>query len=247
MSFDETASAEQQDLFLQPQEPKEGRYPSGAEVCLERLAGRFIASCRAKQEKGPLPREADELSFACLLLYVEHGERLTKRSAKIVAQCRSVAAKSGTCAWLDRLPWDCCCDVGSLDSDKPGLFAVEANLTHGNSAIRDFVIEVGWFVRRFLNCESVVSSCLKNTADTILSWHKAAGLCAELAGGHDEFFALADAYEPEDFRDQYRDRLEAVREVGVDVLLAPLYRLELTARKHIESVFLSSPAMRIGK
>jgi hypothetical protein len=124
-------------------------------------------------------------------------------------------------------------------SMSPINFLVE-NLTHQNSSIRSFVLELTWFVRKRIPLEKTARALLRNVAETPSYWDWSLGLCSSLFENEEQFWTFAGAFKPpHEFSEQYHDRLKSVHE---DKLLECRYHfieLELKLRQMTDQWALS--------
>lgn len=176
----------------------------------------------------PLPRRADELGLACLLLAVEWGSEFTNVAQQMESN-RVQAAMRRDVSWMDELSWKLC-QCAACEPPLSELDAVQeltANLDHHNSAIRCWMLELGWFTATWLNPVEASVRLLKNLADTLIGPLMAAGLAARLFKDTDSFMAFAHDFQPPaTFEDQYADRLRIVEEQGIISCQAPFWRTE---------------------
>ncbi len=209
-----------------------------ADASLLHFAGKYLEGCENRTGAGPLPRWMDEHSYACLLICQEHGDKLSHNAAITLANCRRAVADGCEIDWLDALPWDTAIEVLGTQTGDPtrGIDSLIANLTHHRSGIRGYMFELAWFVRDRLRTDGVANGLLRNVADTIGGWDVSLGLCSFLLDDEDRFWAFADEYQPDDrYADQYRDRLQTVRGVGLNVCRCSLYQLDAKIRSLIDS------------
>jgi hypothetical protein len=235
-----------------------------AESCLLQLAQYYSAHCSKPPVEEARSRSVDEASFACLLICESYACLLSDEAINVLLSCRkAIPSSNNPVLWLDILPWDLAIDAlrsnpGRTEkqlefnysgkywvlapsgmSMSPVNFLVE-NLTHHNSSIRSFVLELAWFVRKRIPFEKAARALLKNVADTLGYWDWSLGFCSCLFENEEQFWAFADAFEPpHEFFVQYHDRLKTVHE---DKLLQCRYHfieLELKLRQMIDEWALS--------
>jgi hypothetical protein len=210
-----------------------------ADVCLYRLCRQFHAAC-PPGDGPPLPAELDDLARACLLLAHEHGSRSPDCTTHAMEECLSAVRAR---FWGDQLPWRlalACCRHNP--NGRQGLGELTANLDHHNSSIRLWMLELAWLIRDRLDPDCAVPKLLNNAANTLGHWDAAAGLCRALHRNDDNFWVSADAHEPEDFADQYRQRLKFIRERGLPAFTARFENMELRLRRLIDDAALALPA-----
>lgn len=137
---------------------------------------------------------------------------------------------------MDRLSWSLCQSAcWSIKSQTEAVKQLTANLDHHNSSIRNWMMEIGWFVVPFLNHVEATALLLKNLADTLVGPLRAAGLAARFFENDGLFFLFAESFKPPDsFEAQYRDRLKYVKENGIQTSQAPFWKTEASCRKEIE-------------
>jgi hypothetical protein len=114
------------------------------------------------------------------------------------------------------------------------------NLTHPNSSIRSFILELTWFARERIPFEKAAKALLKNAADTFSYWERSLGLCSTLFENEEQFWSFADAFEPpHDFIEQYHERLKVVHENKIGLCRYSFIELELKLRQMIDGWALS--------
>ena len=127
-------------------------------------------------------------------------------------------------------------------------------LHHHQSSVRDHCFNVIWFFRKHANRELTLKSLFKNLADTLGFVAEAAGLARALFNSDEEFFAAASAVEPpENFADQYQERLNKLKEDGLLQRYQRIFLpLELKVMEKIEKTALladwpviQSPAIQL--
>jgi hypothetical protein len=208
-----------------------------AERAFLALARAWAAQAQNTQQGHPLPRSADELALACLLLAVEWGADFTEVAWRQMEINREKATMRRDVSWMDELSWKLCqCAAhtppyGELDAVQE----LTANLDHHNSSIRCWMMELGWFAAGWLNPVEASDRLLKNLADTLMGPLMAAGLAARFFDDADSFLAYARDFEPAaEFVEQYRDRLRIVEERGIPSCQAFFWRIEAKYRQSIE-------------
>ncbi len=235
-----------------------------AENCLLQLTQYYCANCNRLPGKGAWSRSVDEASLACLLLCESYACFLSDEAINALLSCRkAIPSSNNPVLWLDILPWDLAIDAlrsnpGRTEkqlefnysgkywalapsglSMSPINFLVE-NLTHPNSSIRSFILELTWFARERIPFEKAAKALLKNAADTLTYWDKSLGLCSTLFENEEQFWSFADAFEPpHDFVGQYHDRLKAVYENKLGLCRYSFIELELKLRQMIDGWALS--------
>lgn len=210
-------------------------HPGFAEWAFIALADRWRNDIAATPANHCPPRAADERALACLLLAVEWGASFTAMARERMERNKRAALSRHTIAWLDTLPWRLCA-VAHADAAKaaPETGFLVANLTHGQSSIRMWMMELAWCAFPLLRREDVVPALFKNVADTLAGVTMAAGLATRFYDQADAFFAAARAFVPLDFEEQYRNRIGQIEKLGVDNIQASFWRLECHCRKLIE-------------
>lgn len=192
--------------------------PLIAERAFLALGREWANQARNTQEGYPLPRRADELALACLLLTVEWGAESTNVARQQMELVRELAATRRDVSWMDALSWRLCecanCEPPLCDLEA--VLELTANLDHHNSSIRQWMMELGWFVADWLNPVEASARLLKNVADTLMGPLMAAGLASRLFEDADSFMAYArDFKPPETFAEQYGDRRRIVEQQGI--------------------------------
>jgi hypothetical protein len=235
-----------------------------AENCLLQFTQYYCANCNKQPGEGAWSRSVDEASFACLLICESYASFLSDEAINVLLSCRkAVPSSNNPVLWLDILPWDLAIDAlrsnpgrteKQLEFNYSGKYWVLApsgmsmspinflveNLTHQNSSIRSFVLELTWFVRKRIPLEKTARALLRNVAETPGYWDWSLGLCSSLFENEEQFLTFADAFKPpHEFSEQYHDRLKSVHE---DKLLECRYHfieLELKLRQMMDQWALS--------
>ena len=202
-----------------------------AEAALLHFTAEYRLGLRESNPEKPLPRWMDEHSYACILLCEEHGEALTEASVTALQKCQDdVAARP---MLYDMQPWNVA--LHALGKAPYALDGVVGSFTNGGSGIRAFMFEIGWFVRRRLPVEETTERLLQNVADTLGHWGESLGLCSYLFETEEQFWAFAHAYQPDPrFEEQYRDRLQTVRDAGLGLCRYHFALLEANIRRLID-------------
>ena len=235
-----------------------------AESCLLQLTQYYCANCNNQSAEGSWSRSVDEASFACLLICENYASILSDEAINALLSCRkAIPSSNNPDLWLDILPWDLAIDAlrsnpgrneNQLEFNYSGKYWVLApsgmsmspinflveNLTHHNSSIRSFVLELTWFVRKRIPFEKTARVLLKNVADTLGYWDWSLGLCSSLFEKEEQFWTFADAFEPpHDFFEQYHDRLKNGHEEKLMQCRYHFIELELKLRQMIDEWALS--------
>lgn len=212
--------------------------PTVADSCLLCCATDYLNGIGEHPREGALPRNMDELSFACLLICTEHGDKLSRNPSALLTKCRDAAYGRGMTGTYDLYPWALAIEAvnGKISSESIMVDRLVRSLAHGDSGVRGYMFELGWFSRKWLSRDESAPLLLRNVADTLGGWWLSLGLCSALFETNDEFWAYADAHTLEDerFESQYRDRLGLVRDAGLGLCLCDLYQLDSRIRKLIE-------------
>jgi hypothetical protein len=206
-----------------------------ADRCLTYFVEEFIKSVRL-WDGGPIPERLDELSYACLLLCYENDKYLFFDAIREIEACRTLLREHSIIIELDLLPWDMC--LALLDKQTRAMNYFTYHLlpyfTAGGSTARMYSFGLGWLVRQQLDVEKSTQALLKNVADTLGYYFESLGLCAALYTNNEEFWNVADAYQPEErYSEQYYNRINHFKEIGFECCQYFLLKLELDTRKII--------------
>lgn len=215
--------------------------PTVAERAFVALAHRWQEEVEHTPKDRALPRATDVLALACLTLSVEWGSEFSEVAADQMEFNRVLAAGWRTVAWADTLPWELCqASFLATPMEAPAVQLLTANLDHGNSSVRTWMMEIGWFVRRWLDPDEASRRLLNNLGSTIFQPFMAAGLAACLFATIDDFLAFARSYAmPRGFlEDQYRGRVEEIKATSILNAQAPFWQLECECRRIIEQASL---------
>lgn len=94
-------------------------------------------------------------------------------------------------------------------------------------------MEVAWMVRPWLECESTLPLLLENVAGTLSGVEMAWGLAGALFDSEGEFYAAAESWQPEDFEDQYADRVAFFKQSGLLATQSQFWNVEAICRRVI--------------
>ena len=168
-----------------------------------------------------------------LTLAVEWGSDFTVQAERQIEANKELLEARERPAWFDQLLWDLCLTSNlPAPSESEAVERLTANLDYHNSSIRHWMMDLGWTAHRWLAAEESTAPLLKNLADTLGSALMAAGLAAKLARSDEEFWARAQRFVPPNgFEDQYRARLDSVREDGILSTQAPFLNTEAQCRR----------------
>lgn len=215
--------------------------PTVAERAFLVLARKWHEEVTLVRRELALPRSADDLALACLILAVEYTGAFTEVAVRQAQINRDVVATRGHMSWIDQLPWRLCEDsiLTSPPSEAESVRQLTANLNHHDSSIRCWLMEIGWIVRSWLVPEHAVPLLLQNVGNTLGGWFMSAGLAAALTSTEDEFWILARGFAPPDrFEEQYRDRIDVAKAEGVLQLQILFWKREALLRKVIADAVL---------
>ena len=209
--------------------------PTIAERAFVELSREWFAIAKNTPKDQALPRDADLLTLACILLAVEWGKTFSEVANAQMGINRTFAENRRQPSWHDVLPWDLSIIVYLLDiTHASPMQMLLANLDHHNSSIRCWMMEIAWFAFPRLNSEMALEKLYKNIADTLGGVDLAIGLASRFYGNTNDFMAAARAFKPKEFEDQYQDRLKIIKENGVPSFQASLWKTEADCRKKIE-------------
>lgn len=215
--------------------------PTIAECAFLTLAREWNAAVTKCGRELPLPREVDIHALACLLLAVEWGDAFSSDAERQIDLNYQLAGARGFRSWMDELLWQLC-RAGQQDAPatSPAVESLTANLDHHNSSIRMWMMEMAWFVHRWLNPHRAVKPLLDNVAVTLFGPFEAAGLAARFFASDDEFLAFArTSTQPSPFEEQYRSRIDFVADHGVAETQTAFWQLECQVRQGLERTALS--------
>lgn len=136
---------------------------------------------------------------------------------------------------FDALVWRLCrSDTAGAPSRSAGMADLLHALTHHDSGVRGWVMNVGWMVRPWLPADEAVPLLLRNVVDTLGGVRLAMGLARGMCATDKELEAFIAGFKPPDgFVDQFADRITRCREE--DFALSQMYlgiRPSPTASRH---------------
>ena len=213
--------------------------PTVAERVFVELSREWFAIAKNTPKDRALPRDADLLTLACIMLAVEWGKTFSEVANAQMGINRAFAENRRQPSWHDVLPWDLSVIVYLLDiTHSEPMQMLLANLDHHNSSIRCWMMEIAWFAFPRLNSEMALEKLFKNIADTLGGVDLAIGLASRFFSNTDDLMAAARAFKPTDFEDQYQSRLKVIEENGAQSFQSSLWKTEACCRKNIqEAIF----------
>lgn len=227
--------------------------PILAERAFVRLATRWHAELPDDPDCAPA-RSTDLLALSCLQLAVDYGPLMSDTARSWMATNGKAARQRGGESWIDSLPWGLC-EIARTDEDPYYTFDILSssraivrlvcNLSHDNSSIRNWLMEIGWIMRSSLPTDAL-EFLFRNLADKLSGQVSAMGLAAALIPDEALFWRMADEMfdPPPEFEEQYRKRLVLVKEIGVLRMQAPFWKLESECRAIIEDAVLGERPVR---
>lgn len=192
----------------------------------------------------PMPRQADLISFACLLLAVEWDDYLTDTVITIILENERLAYSRWSIPVygnLEALVWKLC---PKDMPDKPARSAAVAELIRmfnvQGSSIRGWAMEMGWMIRPWLPVDEVVPLLLSNVANTLGFVREAFALARALCKSDEKLEDFIRKQEPDIFYwEQFENRIKTFREEGFGMSQLRYFVAENECRKIIErAVFL---------
>ncbi len=204
------------------------------------LAHQWQEEVSAADSNSALPIAADSLALSCLLLAVARGNEFSD-AARQQAEINKEAVAGHRAAWIDQLPWALAesAHPASISRRADYVETLTVNLDHRSSSIRVWMMKIGWIVRPWLLPLVAVPLLLKNLADTLGGPSLAAGLAAALVPTEDGFWNLARGFDPPlNFADQYLNRLDQIKKLGVLGIQAPFWQIEAECWKAISDAAL---------
>jgi hypothetical protein len=195
--------------------------------------------CAVIPSRAP-PRSVDEISLAALLLAFEHGRTFTP-SAWREAEENCKVCNERILPWVDSLPWRLAIAQFSETADNDAMEDLTYHLSHPTSSIRIWMMEIAWMVRPHLRFDEARQHLLNNVAGTLVGVRPAWGLAADLFNSNEDFLAAAERWQPEDFSDQYAERLTILKAEGSLQAQASFWRMESVCRRQIteSAIFLA--------
>ena len=129
----------------------------------------------------------------------------------------------------------------ALISNESGMESVPFHLlSNHQSMVRYYCYNVVWFFRMSAP-RNIVTDCLfQNIADTLGYVEQSVGLARAMYLTEEEFFLAAGEFSPpENFADQYNDRLEQIKAPGrLDAYTQLFQPLEIKVRQNVEEAAL---------
>lgn len=196
-----------------------------------------------------LPQKADEIALTCLLLYSEWGKQFSKAAVHQAAANTELASTRfpalrlaflDVASWIDALAWRLCSahDAGGQGPDSV-IAELVSGLTHNQSAVRSWMMEIAWMVRPSIPVDRAVPQLLKNVADTLGGVRMAVGLASALCSSDEVLESFIGGCQPPDmFADQFANRIKSFREEGFFLSQAYFWSLESRCRRMIEQTVL---------
>jgi len=187
----------------------------------------------------PLPRRADEIALAALLLAGEHGTKFGQDAWHETTENRRCCSERVS-PWIDELTWRLAnFDPHNLDREL-AFHDLIRNLNHHNSAVRIWMMEIAWIVRARLSRDAVGTRLLENVAATIAGVELAWGLDGVLFDTEEAFLHAANTFAPADFVEQYAARIASFKEQPLVHPQAEFWQLEAHCRRLIVEAALNA-------
>lgn len=184
-----------------------------------------------------LPPSADESALSALLLAVEVGNSFP---ATAIEECEK-NVQLAISRWsnplfanADALLWRLCIP----NTRREEIRYLVRNLSHGNSAVRIWMMKLAWLIHPWLQADDVMPHLLKNIADTLGGIRMNMGLASVLCQPSELLEKYIAEYESEDFPDQFNKRIEQFRSEGFTLSQWYFWMMETRCRKRIQSVML---------
>lgn len=220
-----------------------------AEQAFIKLASLWHETAAHSDPERALPKKADDTALACLLLHSEWGRQFgTAALQRADANARLASTRFpaqrlaflDVGSWIDGLPWQLCRPAAALGGDTGyPMGRLVLSLTHHQSSIRCWMMEIAWMVRASLPIDEAVPRLLKNVADTLLGVRMAMGLASALCPTNEELDKYIESYvPPEGFADQFNERIAAFRQEGFSLSPTYFWALECRCRRMIEQAVL---------
>jgi len=207
--------------------------PTPAERVFIQLSRRWHESFATTEPAHAPTRFVDELALASVLLAREHGASFTNVAWQQVEANIALAGKRSV-SWIDRLPWRLAAASRLMAPYQSREFQeLECNLNHHNSALRIWTMELAWMVSPWLQRDSAIPLLLQNVAGTLVGVEMAWGLAGALFDSTESFYVEAESWQPEDFTEQYAERVMWFREKGLLATQACFWKMETACRRLI--------------
>ena len=210
-----------------------GLSPSLASVALGRLMTQWLELMKAVPEGQTSTQETDRLVLAAVLLAHENASLVRGTCWAELSECLELA-RSGSWAHLDEICWLLVKGfVTTGVADARATRRLEQMLNHHDSSVRTWFHYVAWMIHGDLDVETVRPILLQNLADKLGAVKLSAGLLAVLHPDKSLLDKEADAFEPAEFEDQYRTRLQQIRELEWNANAFNFWLAENTSRQLI--------------
>src|SRR5665213_529895 len=215
--------------------PGLGAMPTPYEGAFIRLARRWYDGSAAVAHDHPLPRIMDELALSAVLLAREYGKSFTNAAWR-QAEANIVLAekRAESLSWADSLPWRIAVSAHSLEPALcSGLNDLVCNLSHHNSSLRIWSMELAWMVQPWLERNTALPHLLKNVADTLSGVDMAWALAGTFFDSEEQVNAAASSWQPLDYAEQYAERVALFKESGRLSAQAYFWKMEAGCRRLI--------------
>lgn len=176
---------------------------------------------------------ADRLALGCLMLASESTQFEWGRDEPSIQKC---LAKSEESDWaqFDVVAWQL--TIECLNNQGPShrqLQHLRRLIAHHNSGTRVWFHNVAWLLRKSLMAEDCTEILLSNIACQLGGVGESIGLLSSLHSDKERLTELADAFVPNEFEDQYRDRIARIKERGWQTIEADMMIREGAVRKTV--------------
>ena len=179
-------------------------------ACILNLARKFEESFIAAGRPRVLPNELEDHALALLLICAERPHTPTGEEIQAIDQCISALEAGPEAFGWKVLPF-------VLARSLLGTTVVDATallcrfVTHGSSAVREYVISMGWLIRGHLDATVLAPLLMLNVENTLGHWIESLSLCRGLYPSESEFWQMVDRYQPVDMPDQFNARIALTR------------------------------------
>lgn len=231
------------------------QYPTGssheaivAEIAFIALLQKWLDLVYKLAPSEHLSRKHDKYSMSCLLLSVEWGHVFSPTPFKLVKKCLRIVNSRRPGSWYDELVWVLCLAARLKNPSRSN--AVDnliMNFDHCRSQIRLIMLELGWFVKPWLNHPSAMYHLLMNLPYSHMYSELAYVLAAQISGNDPNFVnSAAECNIPNDRKDLYLSLLNDIVEKEVPRGQQHFWHLECECRKMIADESLGCRALGLA-
>lgn len=197
-------------------------------ACLLAIGGEFEARFAALGKPQKLPNDLDDRALACLCVCAEREDAPEALDVAVLLRCIKALEGLEMPFWFNKLPFTLALSLLGATTESPSQ-VLRSQVTHGSAAVREYVLMMGWTMRKHLKVDVLAPPLLLNVENTLGCWIESLALCRSLYATEADFWRAIEDYKPIDMADQFADRIQDIRKKPY-LIEAPIVLLNCEAR-----------------